>query len=168
MTKVDNNGTYYVESGSAGTYHELVASASGPVACKATVRMKRQVNSAWELVTNQPIDSTVIATGILLGTVFALELTVSEFTGSGYLEVELISREVGNPDNVARSRANIQSIARVYQTGVNLVTAGRPRLNYQSVQNRDSHTACELCRQHLQWSCGNSHLLPSASDTARF
>lgn len=138
MIKIATNGTYTLDSDSASTYHELVASATGLASCKALVRMKRQANSAWEQVTSQPVDTTVVASGILLGTVYALELVVSEFAGTGYIEVELISREVGNPDNISRSRANIQSIARVYPTGVSLVTAGRPRLNYQSVQNRDS------------------------------
>ena len=138
MIKIATNGTYTLDSDSAGTYHELVASATGLASCKALVRIKRQANSAWEQVTSQPVDTTVVASGILLGTVYALELVVSEFAGTGYIEVELISREVGNPDNISRSRANIQSIARVYPTGVSLVTAGRPRLNYQSVQNRDS------------------------------
>ena len=138
MIKIATNGTYTLDSDSAGTYHELVASATGSASCKALVRMKRQANSAWEQVTSQPVDTAVVASGILLGTVYALELVVSEFAGTGYIEVELISREVGNPDNISRSRANIQSIARVYPTGVSLVTAGRPRLNYQSVQNRDS------------------------------
>lgn len=137
MIKITTNGTYTLDSDSAGTYHELVASVIGSASCKALVRMKRQANSAWEQVTSQPVDTTIVAAGILLGTVSALELTVTEFTGVGYIEVELISREVGNPDNVSRSRANIQSIARVYPAGVSLVTVGRPRLNYQSVQNRD-------------------------------
>lgn len=138
MIKITVNGTYTLESDSAGTYHELVASVTGTASCKALVWMKRQANSAWEQVTTQPVDTTVVASGILLGTIYALELVVYEFVGTGYIEVELISREVGNPDNISRSRANIQSIARVYPTGVSLVTAGRPRLNYQSVQNRDS------------------------------
>lgn len=137
MIKITANGTYILDSDSAGTYHELVASVIGSASCKALVRMKRQPNSAWEQVTSQPVDTTIVAAGILLGTVAALELTVTEFTGVGYIEVELISREVGNPDNVSRSRANIQSIARVYPAGVSLVTVGRQRLNYQSVQNRD-------------------------------
>lgn len=138
MIKITANGLYILEGASAGTYHELVASTIGSASCKALVRMKRQANSAWEQVTSQPVDTSIVATGILLGTVSALELTVTEFTGVGYIEVELVSREVGNPDNVSRSRANIQSIARVYPAGVSLVTAGRPRLNYQSVQNRDT------------------------------
>lgn len=29
MVRVDKDGIYYIESGSAGTYHELVASVSG-------------------------------------------------------------------------------------------------------------------------------------------
>ena len=138
MIKIATNGTYTLDSDSAGTYHELVASVTGAASCKALVRMKRQANSAWEQVTSQPVDTAVVASGILLGTVYALELVVSEFAGTGYIEVELISREVGNPDNISRSRANIQSIARVYPAGVSLVTSGRPRLNYQSVQNRDT------------------------------
>lgn len=138
MIRITANGTYILDSDSAGTYHELVANATGSASCKALVRMKRQANSAWEQVTSQPVDTTIVASGILLGTVYALELTVSEFAGTGYIEVELISREVGNPDNMSRSRAYIQSIARVYAAGVSLVTSGRPRLNYQSVQNRDS------------------------------
>lgn len=138
MIKIVGNGVYPLESDSAGTYHELLASFVGTMACKVSVRMKRQASTAWEQVTNQPVDATVFASGILLGTVYALELTVSEFTGTGYAEVELVSKEFGNPDNISRSRANIQSIARVYPTGVSLVTAGRPRLNYQSVQNRDT------------------------------
>lgn len=137
MIKITANGTYTLDSDSAGTYHELVASAIGSASCKALVRMKRQPNSAWEQVTSQPVDTTIVAADILLGTVSALELTVSEFVGAGYIEVELVSREAGNPDSMSRSRANIQSIARVYPAGVSLVTAGRPRLNYQSVQNRD-------------------------------
>lgn len=138
MVRITANGTYILDSDSAGTYHELVASVTGSVSCKVLARMKRQPNSAWEQVTSQPVDTTIIAAGILLGTVSALELTITEFTGTGYIEVELISREVGNPDNASRSRAYIQSIARVYQAGVSLVTPGRPRLNYQSVQNRDT------------------------------
>lgn len=138
MIRITANGTYTLESDSAGTYHELVANATGSASCKALVRMKRQANSAWEQVASQPVDIAVVASSVLLGTVYALELVVSEFAGTGYIEVELISREVGNPDNISRSRANIQSVARVYTAGVNLVTAGRPRLNYQSVQNRDT------------------------------
>lgn len=138
MIKVTGNGVYSLESDSAGTYHELLASLVGTIACKVSVRLRRQANTALEQVTSQPVDATVFAAGTILGTVFALELTVTEFTGTGYAEVELVSREVGNPDNMARSRAYIQSIARVYAAGVSLVTSGRPRLNYQSVQNRDS------------------------------
>lgn len=138
MIRITANGTYTLASGSAGTYHELVASVTGSASCKALVRMKRQANSAWEQVTGQPVDTAVVASSILLGTVYALELTVSEFAGTGYIEAELISREVGNPDNISRSRANIQSLARVYPAGISLVTPGRPRLNYQSIQNRDS------------------------------
>lgn len=139
MIKVTSNGTYLLESDSAGTYHELLASFVGTITCKVAVRSRRQANTAWEQVTSQPVDATVFAAGILLGTIFALELTVTEFSGTGYAEVELVSREVGNPDSMSRSRANIQSIARVYPAGVSLVTVGRPRLNYQSVQNRDMH-----------------------------
>lgn len=138
MIKITTNGTYTLDSDSAGTYHELLASFVGTVTCKVAVRLRRQANTAWEQVTSQPVDATVFAAGILLGTIFALELTVTEFSGTGYAEVELVSREVGNPDNMSRSRANIQSIARVYPAGVSLVTPGRPRLNYQSVQNRDT------------------------------
>lgn len=138
MIRITTNGAYTLESDSADTYHELGASTVGSASCKALVRMKRQANSAWEQVTNQPVDTAVVAAGILLGTMFELELTVSEFTGTGYIEVELISREVGNPDNMARSRVNAQSIARIYPAGVSLVTPGRSRLNYQSIQNRDN------------------------------
>lgn len=132
------NGAYVIDSDSIGTYHELVASFVGSFAGKVAVRVRRHQNAAWEQVTTQPVDVATVAYGILLGTVYQVELTLSEATGSGYAEVELLSNEVGNPDNMARSRVNVQSIARVYQAGVSLVTVGRPRLNYQSVQNRDS------------------------------
>lgn len=47
MIKIAANGVYTLESDSAGTYHELVASTVGSASCKALVRMKRQANSAW-------------------------------------------------------------------------------------------------------------------------
>lgn len=138
MIKIAGNGVCALESDSAGTYHELSTSLVGVLTCRVAVRTRKQANAAWEQITTQPVDATVFSFGIILGTVNALELTISEFSGAGSAEVERISREVGNPDNTSRSRASIQSIARVYAAGVNLVTAGRPRLNYQSIQNRDT------------------------------
>ena len=63
MIRILSGGTYTLESDSAGTYHELVASATGSASCKALVRMKRQSNSVWEQVTNQPVDTAVVAAG---------------------------------------------------------------------------------------------------------
>ena len=71
MIRTAADGEYTLESDSAGTYQELVASATGSASCKALVRMKRQANSAWEQVTNQLVDTAIVAVGILLGTVFA-------------------------------------------------------------------------------------------------
>lgn len=41
---------------------------------------------------------------------------------------------------MAKGRAYVQYLAREYLAGVSLVTPGRPRLNYISVQNRDQQT----------------------------
>ena len=124
MKKITANGVYVVESSYTGTYHELIAAIVGTMSCLLLIRLERNQNSAWEQVNSQPVDPSVFASGLVLGTIFAVELTVLAFTGTWYAEVELISREVGNPDNIARSRANIQSIARVYPAGVSLVTPG--------------------------------------------
>ena len=71
MIKMAANGVHTLDSGSAGTYHEPVASVVGSASCKVLVRMKRQPNSAWEQATNQHMDTALVAAGILLCTVFA-------------------------------------------------------------------------------------------------
>ena len=132
------NGVYSFHSESTGTYHELVAGFVGSFSGKVAVRVRRYQNAAWDAVTVQPVDISTVTAGIMLGFIHEVELTITEAIGTGYAEVELISKETGIADNLMKGRGWIQSIARVYPQGISLVTAGRPRLNYQSIQNRDN------------------------------
>lgn len=138
MIKVAANGVYTLYSNSFGTYHELMASVVGSINLDVQVRIRRGQNTDWDSITPQPLELAVVKAGLVLGFLHSVEFTVTNFTGTGYVEVELRSKEVGNSDEAPRSRAYIQSIARVYPAGISLVTPGRPRLNYQTVQNRDS------------------------------
>lgn len=132
------NGTYILECESNGTYHELVAKVVGTFNSLALVSILRQGSSAWEQLNSCPVDVSVLTSGVILGLVQQVQIVLSGASGSGYAEITLNSREQGVPDSIARTRAYVQSIARQYPTGVSLVSAGRPRLNYVSIQNRDT------------------------------
>lgn len=134
------NGTYELKCDSNGTYHEIVAKLSGTFAAKASVSILRLGSSQVELLNSLPVDVSVVSSGLIFGSLEKVFVTISEASGSGYAEVTLTSREFGVPDNMSRSRAYVQSIAREYPAGVALVSQGRPRLNYVSVQNRDNQT----------------------------
>lgn len=134
------SGSYYIDSGSNGTYHELVAKFVGQFIGMATVHVQRQGSETWEQYNSFPLDVTILSSGIVLGSVARVRIDLAQASGSGYAEVTLTSREYGMPDNMAKGRAYVQSLAREYTAGVSLVTPGRPRLNYVSVQNRDQQT----------------------------
>lgn len=131
------SGSYYIDSGSNGTYHELVAKFVGQFTGVATVYVQRQGSETWEQYNSFPLDITILSSGIVLGSVARARIDLTQASGSGYAEVTLTSREYGVPDNMAKGRAYVQSLAREYPAGVSLVTPGRPRLNYVSIQNRD-------------------------------
>lgn len=132
------NGTYVIECDSSGVYHELVAKITGSFAGLALVSIMRQGSSTWEQLNSYPVDVSVLTSGVILGSVQQIQIVLSGTSGTGSAEITINSREYGIPDSIARTRAYVQSIARQYATGVSLVSAGRPRLNYVSVQNRDS------------------------------
>jgi hypothetical protein len=132
------NGSYYMPGNSNGTYHELVAKFEGAFAGQAVIYIKRLGSETYEQYNSFPLDVTVLSSGILLGSIADIRIDLSSASGSGYAEVTLTSRDTGVPDNIAKSRAYVQSIARVYPTGVSLVTPGRPRLNFVAIQNRDN------------------------------
>lgn len=134
------NGSYYIDSGSNGTYHELVAKFVGSFAGQAIVYVQRQGSESWEQHNSFPLDVTILSSGIILGSVSRIRIDLTQTSGSGYAEVTLTSRDTGVPDNMSKGRAYVQSVAREYPAGISLVTAGRPRLNYVSVQNRDQQT----------------------------
>lgn len=110
------SGSYYMDSGSNGTYHELVAKFVGQFTGMATVHVQRQGSETWEQYNSFPLDVTILSSGIVLGSIARVRLDLTQASGSGYAEVTLTSREYGVPDNMAK---------------------GRPRLNYVSIQNRD-------------------------------
>lgn len=132
------NGVYELECDSNGTYHEIVAKLVGTFAAKVSVSILRLGSSQVELLNSLPVDVNVVSSSLIFGTLEKVFVTISEVSGSGYAEVTLTSREVGVPDNMSRSRAYVQSIAREYPAGIALVSLGRPRLNYVAVQNRDN------------------------------
>lgn len=134
------SGTYELECDSNGTYHEIVAKLVGTFDAKVSVSIIRLGSSQVELLNSLPVDVNVVSSGLIFGTLEKVFVTISEVSGSGYAEVTLTSREVGVPDNMSRSRAYVQSIAREYPAGIALVSLGRPRLNYVAVQNRDNQT----------------------------
>lgn len=134
------NVSYYIDSGSNGTYHELVAKFVGQFIGQAIVYVQRQGSESWEQYNSFPLDVTILSSGIILGSVSRIRIDLTQTSGSGYAEVTLTSRDYGVPDNMSKGRAYVQSVAREYPAGVSLVTAGRPRLNYVSVQNRDQQT----------------------------
>lgn len=134
------NGVYELECDSNGTYHEIVAKLVGTFEAKVSVSILRLGSSQVELLNSLPVDISVVSSGLIFGTLEKIFITISEASGAGFAEVTLTSREVGVPDNMSRSRSYVQSIARVYPAGVSLVSAGRPRLNYVAVQNRDNQT----------------------------
>lgn len=133
-------GVYELKCDSNGTYHELVAKLVGTFVAKASVSILRLGSSQVELLNSLPVDVNVVSSGLIFGSLEKVIVTISEVSGSGYAEVTLTSRETGTPDNMARSRSYVQSIAREYPTGISLVSPGRPRLNYVAVQNRDNQT----------------------------
>jgi hypothetical protein len=100
--------------------------------------VQRLGSETWEQYNNFPLDVSILTSGLVIGSIAKIRIDLTLASGSGYAEVTLTSREVGVPDNMAKGRAYVQSIARQYPAGVALVTSGRPRLNYVSVQNRDN------------------------------
>lgn len=132
------NGVYELECESNGTYHELVAKIIGTFAGNVLVEVLKQGSASYESLSSSPVALGVVTGTAILGTLESARVTVSSATGTGYAEVQLISRDIGMPDSISRSRAYVQSIARLYPAGIALVTAGRPRLNYVSIQNRDA------------------------------
>lgn len=134
------NGSYQLVSNSNGTYHELVAKLVNSFAGKAVIYIQRLGSETWEQYNSFPLDVTVLSSSIILGSVSRIRIDLTQTSGSGYAEVTLTSIDIGVPDNMAKGRAYVQSVAREYPAGVSLVTPGRPMLNYVSVQNRDQQT----------------------------
>lgn len=132
------NGVYELECESNGTYHELVAKLVGVFSSLVFVEVLKSGASSYEALSSSPVALDVVTGTAILGTIESVKITISAVSGTGYAEVQLISRDLGLPDSIARSRAYVQSVARLYPTGVALVTAGRPRLNYVAIQNRDA------------------------------
>lgn len=108
------DGTYELECDSNGTYHEIVAKLYGTFAAKASVSILRLGSSQVELLNSLPVDVNVVSSGLIFGSLEKVFVAISE--ASGYAEVT--SREFGVPDNMSRSRAYVQSIAREYPAGV--------------------------------------------------
>ena len=134
------DGTYQIASGSNGTYHELVAKLVGSFAGQAIIYVQRLGSETWEQYNSFPLDVSILTSGLVLGSVAKIRIDLTQASGTGYAEVTLTSRDTGIPDNIAKGRAYVQSIARVYPTGVALVTPGRPRLSYVAIQNRDNQS----------------------------
>lgn len=134
------NGSYQLISNSNGTYHELVAKLVGSFAGQAVIYVQRLGSETWEQYNSFPLDVSILTSGLVIGSVAKIRIDLTLATGSGYAEVTLTSRDTGVPDNIAKGRAYVQSIARQYPAGVALVTPGRPRLSYVAIQNRDSQS----------------------------
>lgn len=131
-------GVYELECDSNGTYHELAAKLVGTFNGNVYVEVLKTGAASFEALSSAPVAIGIVTSTAILGTIEAVRITLSNASGSGYAEVQLISRDTGIPDSIAKSRAYVQSIARLYPTGVALVTSGRPRLNYVAIQNRDA------------------------------
>ena len=137
MLSIPNiNGEYKLDSESNGTYHELTLVPKGTINAFITVYTRHQGADVYEQLSNYLI--TVPTTIEISGTLEDVKIVTTNTTGSGTIFVQLVSRDVGVHDSASKSRAYVQSIARVFPNAVYLVTPGRPHLNTVVIQNRDN------------------------------
>lgn len=130
------NGEYKLECESNSTYHELTMVPKGTINAFITVFIRHQGADAYEQLSNYLI--TVPTTIEITGTLEDVKVVTANTTGSGTIFAQLVSRDVGVQDSASKSRAYVQSIARVFPNSVHLVTPGRPYLNTVVIQNRDN------------------------------
>lgn len=130
------NGEYKLECESNGTYHELTLVPKGTITAFITVFTRHQGADTYEQLSNYLI--TVPTTIEIAGTLEDVKIVTASTTGSGTIFVQLVSRDIGVQDSNSKSRAYVQSIARVFPSAVYLVTPGRPHLNTVVIQNRDN------------------------------
>lgn len=137
MKNIPNiDGVYYLQSLSGGTYHELTMVPKGTVNAEISVAIRRDGADSFEQLTNYLL--TTPTTLEIAGSIIEVRITTSNTTGTGVIFTQLISKDSGIFDSISRSRAYVQSIARVFPAEVALVTPGRPHLNYVAIQNRDN------------------------------